>query len=71
MFTLCWDCEKAIGKCPWSRELQPVEGWNAIHTITNNGHVTTEGYLVLDCPLFKRDAYDHGMQHFKEDEYGT
>lgn len=51
--TLCWDCENACnGGCTWSEKLEPVDGWTA--------QKTANGYVVHDCPEFKRDAYEGG-----------
>lgn len=30
--TLCWSCAKACKKCSWSRNFEPVEGWEAEKT---------------------------------------
>lgn len=53
--TLCWNCGKATnidGKCSWSRELKPVDGWEASEKYykSNGGHRKT--YFVKNCPLF-------------------
>ena len=56
--TLCWDCSKAGGLCPWSDhwEHKPVPGWSAVQTRmrANNGGTDTS-YIVLACPLFEPD----------------
>lgn len=56
--TLCWDCAKACGLCPWSDhwEHRPVRGWIAEKTDLriNNGR-RCESYLVLQCPMFEPD----------------
>ena len=61
IMTLCWDCARACGGCEWSRAVdpEPVPGWTARPTVNGNG---TESYLVEDCPLFERDAWDGGTR---------
>ena len=61
--TLCWDCANATGGCDWADRLEPVEGWDAIQTKKNSA---LESYLVLNCPLFERDAYACGARRCKE-----
>ena len=56
--TICWDCEKQCGKCDWSREFKPVEGWKAIPTkIVTRGRKYNDGmidsYNVYECPEFE------------------
>lgn len=59
--SLCWDCANATGGCSWANSLEPVEGWNAIEfKPTSTKPYST--HLVLDCPLFERDAYDGGVR---------
>ena len=68
--TLCWDCSKACGGCPWSRRShRPVQGWIATPTklklrAKSNpyGESFDSSYIVHSCPLFVRDAVDHGMK---------
>lgn len=43
--TLCWGCEKASGRCSWSKKFVPVEGWKAIPT--------TKSFDVYECPEFE------------------
>jgi hypothetical protein len=57
--TKCWDCVKATtGECCWSAKQEPVDGWCAIKTEQRFG----ESYIVIDCPQFRRDAWDFGMK---------
>lgn len=73
-FTLCWDCEKACGDCPWSqRGHMPVDGWVATPTKvklrakTNPyGESYDNSYIVHSCPLFVRDATEYGMKWTKK-----
>lgn len=61
--TLCWDCEKSYKKtCAWSKNFQPVEGWNAIETHNKE----MDSYVVLSCPEFMRDSYKAGLCKLKE-----
>lgn len=54
---LCWDCQRAVGGCPWSTMGKPVEGWTAQKTKIPNGcsDEYTESYHITACPLFKKD----------------
>ncbi len=59
--TLCWGCDKACGKCSWSREFVPVPGWKAIPTKifqwTSKGEhrrkCYTNSFDVYECPEFE------------------
>lgn len=69
--TKCWDCAKATGGCSWSDHLIPVQGWAAVPTELKNSKmsVVEDGsYIVIDCPLFIRDAEDGGMVRIKQTE---
>lgn len=56
--TLCWECMKACGKCPWSDgSFTPVDGWTATPTKIKNDDVITDSYLVKKCPLFISDVW--------------
>ena len=47
--TLCWNCANACSNgCSWSRELVPVDGWDAVET--------RKGYLVKACPQFEKET---------------
>ena len=59
--TLCWDCARATGNCPWADRLVPVKGWKAIK-IQPTATKPYGSYIVLDCPGFIRDAYDGGTR---------
>lgn len=45
---LCWGCQNAIGKCSWSRELKPVDGWVAEEHPKGR-------YEIYSCPQFIPD----------------
>ena len=63
--TLCWDCRNSTEKeCEWSRDFQPVEGWEATKRITKSGETT---YLVKECPKFIRDSWHYGDYRYQED----
>lgn len=67
--TICWDCAKARGECSWSVDLVPVEGWTALPTIRKPGTKDEmRSYLVIDCPEFKRDAWNGGATRLEEHE---
>lgn len=51
--TICWNCAKACGKCPWSDgSFTPVDGWIATPTKIKFGCKIENSYLVKNCPLF-------------------
>lgn len=53
--TICWECKKALGKCNWSKNFQPVEGWEIIPTqIQVQNGLMQDSCIVLSCPLFER-----------------
>lgn len=61
--TICWMCVNATGRCSWSEDLIPVEGWIAEPTkikITDNQ--TLDSFKVLACPLFVQDSTDNGQK---------
>lgn len=61
--TLCWDCAKATGGCSWCDEFKPVKGWTAKKTeIKVQSGNNLKSYVVIDCPLFERDAYNMGQR---------
>ena len=59
---LCWDCEKACGRCSWSKNFTPVEGWKAkptkmlISTTNGKGGLRkyySDTYEIHECPEFE------------------
>lgn len=46
----CFDCQKSLGGCSWSRTFTPVPGWDA----TKDG--AHGGYTIRSCPEFVPDA---------------
>lgn len=57
--TLCWDCRNALKRCSWSRNFEPVEGWEAImfppapYVQGKCAHMPN--YKVISCPEFIED----------------
>ena len=49
---LCWRCQNAYGGCSWSKEFQPVEGWEAEPTIINGDGVEIPSFDIKKCPMF-------------------
>lgn len=47
----CCDCCNT--ECSWHKEFKPVDGWNAEHTIVDNGRDKQDSYYVKECPLYK------------------
>ena len=64
--TLCWHCANSVPNraktrgCSWSRELVPVEGWDAITTEVylqrKEGRPYATSYIVKSCPEFVSDG---------------
>lgn len=55
--TLCWNCKKQFGKCAWSKEFKPVDGWKATPTkvkadTQRNGRCV-DSFEVHECPEFE------------------
>lgn len=59
--TICWDCARATGGCPWSDRLRPVKGWKVIE-IKPSSNKPYSTYIVQECPGFIRDGYDGGTR---------
>lgn len=61
--TLCWGCEKAQKKCSWSKNFEPVKGWDAKPTkvyireeTLPSGKVKRyyeDSFCVRKCPEFE------------------
>lgn len=61
---LCWTCQRACGRCPWSEydpekeavRFAPVPGWIAIPTVhgSPDGHTGNyfESFDIRWCPLY-------------------
>lgn len=58
--TLCWDCEKCIGGCSWSKDFKPVDGWKA-EAVTNSDN--NDSYLVRECPQFKTGKVNTNLEN--------
>lgn len=64
--SICWDCKNSVPNekygCSWSRNFEPVKGWNAIETSMvindyskNVKTKTIKSYCVCSCPKFIKD----------------
>jgi hypothetical protein len=58
--SLCWSCERATGFCSWSRNFEPVPGWEAEPTEVKNTYKKgyfemVASYDVKACPLYIKD----------------
>ena len=65
--TLCWRCQNALGRCPWSESFKPVPGWKAEATIVKSycdkgRFVYQKSFNVIECPMFEKD----NAESFKE-----
>lgn len=56
---ICWDCKKAVGRCSWSRDFTPVEGWDAENVPYQPWETQSvkyrDTYIIRGCPEFERD----------------
>ena len=68
MPSLCWDCGRSVGenKCPWASCFKPIEGWRAYKTKKACSGEDNYSYLVVECPLFERDAVRGGLFKYRE-----
>ncbi len=65
--SLCWCCENARGGCSWSKNFEPVQGWNAKPTKVcirkktlksgKKKRYYTDSFDVYDCPEFELWQY--------------
>lgn len=56
--TICWNCQKATGKCSWSAEGKKIKGWKATPTKIKSAtahHIDIDSFIVHKCPLFLKD----------------
>lgn len=54
--TLCWSCAKACKKCSWSRNFEPVEGWEAEKTtLQQPPYRVVQSHRVIRCPEYECD----------------
>lgn len=71
--SLCWDCAKCGGDCSWSRDFEPVPGWDAeermLYFFRSNlcdYEREERSFYVKKCPEFERDSYfDLGEKNSK------
>ena len=55
--TICWNCSKACRGCSWSRNFQPVDGWQATPTkVYQANGKTLDSFIVHNCPQFEKDT---------------
>lgn len=57
--SLCELCRNACGKCSWSADLIPVDGWTAEETVLSELYNPLRSYHVSACPLFQADGERH------------
>ena len=57
--TKCFECQNAVPTlkrgCSWSRNFEPVQGWEAIPTTVGMGHKRVPSYVVINCPSYIPD----------------
>ena len=54
-FTRCWTCKNACGGCSWSRDFEPVKGWEAEKTFHPTNGEFVESYYIKSCPEYERE----------------
>lgn len=65
VYSLCWDCKLATdNRCPWVDKGDPVPGWDAVKVRVNRAWKPYGSYMVNDCPMFKRDAWNGGTEKY-------
>ena len=56
---ICWDCQNAVGRCSWSRDFTPVEGWDAVNVPYQPWETQyvkhRDTYIIKGCPQFVKD----------------
>lgn len=53
---LCWRCQRATGRCSWSRSFEPIKGWKAKATKIKDGDGgMIRSYRITKCPQFIHD----------------
>lgn len=48
----CWSCQNACGNCSWSKNLKPVEGWDAEPVIIKDSEGDIRSYKIKKCPKY-------------------
>ncbi|MCI7428540.1 MAG: hypothetical protein MSS83_05485 [Methanobrevibacter sp.] len=51
--SLCWSCKNCYSGCSWSKNFEPVEGWDA----TPQTFDRYDSFLVRSCPLYENDGF--------------
>lgn len=51
---LCWLCKNATGNCSWSKNLNPVDGWEATPITTKDSEGDIYTYDIKSCPRYVR-----------------
>lgn len=71
-YSICWDCNLAVCKCPWSKNFEPIPGWDVEERkIKQSPGIFTETYFVKSCPLFKQDEIAEGTEQVSAEELGN
>ena len=52
---LCWSCQKACGRCSWSKNLTPVKGWEATPVMVKDDEGNIRTYHITSCPEYIHD----------------
>jgi hypothetical protein len=67
---LCWRCQNACGNCSWSKELKPVDGWQATKIkINDSRNRNIYSYSITKCPLFIPDDKEYLTKTEQRNKY--
>lgn len=70
-YSLCWDCQNSVCQCPWSKNFEPVPGWEATkRMIKQSPGIFTKSYFVKSCPLFQQDKFLDDAKKVSDEELG-
>lgn len=66
--SLCNYCTNSCGRCSWSKNLIPVEGWKADKVDYSTGTYGLSGvsYMVHECPQFNKIDMGRNKQTWKK-----
>ena len=52
---ICFDCQKAVCGCSWSKNFTPIPGWTAEPSVLTGFGKRIETYHITECPEFVPD----------------
>lgn len=66
--SICIDCEKSGGLCPWSAKLKPVAGWTATPVKRDTNGRYKKGLHITECPMFEKTQRKASVQPWTDEE---